>query len=423
MNAVQTDVGRQSRVIVVVVIITLIALGYVLLTYLTDTSKKQSQISAVESAGKGKETTESEHYSQVLDRYNRNEASSAEQTGDSYLSVMSSRSHEVKSQPQPQPQPQIQPQVVYYQQQVSQSPQNNQRREDEITEQTQGLIKSWAAVKHGVARVSSDAVDYAKSINQFSDIRQGQQTASVALMQKVVSDFALVPATLQTDIDTDENSMVTAYIPAGEYAGAKVFAMGYKRLTNTVDMTFTYMLWLGKSYKITAKALDQVSMRTALSGEVNNRWFSRIILPAIAMGIGRTGKLYEQASSQNIITPQGGVIQTYPPAPSASAVTGTILGGIAQQGGQVLANEAANWPTKQVLIAKGETIGIQFIGPVLASDDVASVATNPAQQTVDLNALGAISAPPRQNAQQVQQGSNENVSGYPSRLNGGYQSK
>jgi intracellular multiplication protein IcmE len=175
--------------------------------------------------------------------------------------------------------------------------------------------------------------------------------------------------------------MVRADIPSGKYAGAQVYAMGYKRISNSVDLTFTFMKWKSHAYKITAKAVDPLTMRTALSGEVNNRYFSRIIIPAIAGGIGRTGQLYEQANAQNIITPQGQVIQTYPSTPNSAAVIGTIIGGIGSQAGQVLANDAANMPVKQILISKGQTIGIQFIGPVLVNDEVAATLNEPIDMT------------------------------------------
>ena len=65
------------------------------------------------------------------------------------------------------------------------------------------------------------------------------------------------------------------------------------------------------------------------------------------------------------------MIQTYPDNPQWRQVTGTVVGGIGRHAGNVLANDAANLPVKQVLVERGTTIGIQFIGPVLASDDLA----------------------------------------------------
>lgn len=383
MSSVQPDVGRQSKAIMILFIAVFAACGYIAMTWFASTSKEPSNISAVQTNGHGVATQETEHYSQVLGRYNEQNAKVAENTGDSYVSVLSTQTTSVPEPGQKQTSPLEQlPQQegAHYPTATYQNTQEDQQREKEVTDQTHGLMSNWSPVSHGVARVSADSAGYAKSIARVVDVAPSEQ--GVATIKKVVSDFELVPAILATDIDTDENSVVVANIHTGIYAGAKVFAMGYTRLTNTVDMTFTFMKWRGSSYKITAKAVDTTSMRTALSGEVNNRWFSRIILPAIAMGIGRTGQLYEQANMQNIITPQGGVIQTYPSTPNGRAIAGTIIGGIGQQTGQVLANDVANTPVKQVVIKKGTTIGVQFIGPVLASADVTGQ-----EAGADMNAL------------------------------------
>ncbi|MNJ49454.1 hypothetical protein D3C77_446840 [compost metagenome] len=223
------------------------------------------------------------------------------------------------------------------------------------------------------------------------------QTQNSEPVVKILDDFIRIPALLATDLDTDENSVVFAVVPSGPYQGLTVIAQGYKRINESIDMTFTVMKWRGRSYNITAKAIDQNSLRSALSGEVNNRYFTRIILPAIAAGIGRTGQLYEQSSSQNIITPQGGVIQTYPSTPDGKAVAGTMIGGIGEAAGRVLAQDAAQIPTKQVLIPKNETIGIQFMAPVLSTDDLSAGASAP---VTDLKALSQpASQPPVQQPQ------------------------
>lgn len=403
MSTVQSDVGRQSKVVIAGVVLGCLALGYVAMTWMSSNKGEQSKISALQTNGKGTPTKESEHYSQVLDRYNRQEAQSAEQKGQTYVSVLSSRTTNVPEAPAAQ-QPALPAQGDARQQPAANvaqpTPQQEQQRTKEVSEQMQGLMANWLPVVHDKAMVATDAADYAASIRRVSvqsavPGANGQGASVAAAKTKVVEDFALVPALLDTDIDTDENSMVTATIPSGQYAGAQVYGMGYKRLTNTVDMTFTFMKWQGHSYKITAKALDQDSMRTALSGEVNNRYFARIVLPAIALGIGQAGQLYQQASAQSIISPLGSVVQTYPSLPSAAAVGGTIIGGIANQAGRVLAADAANIPPKQVLIAKGATIGVQFIGPVMASDDLAAGAV---QQAPDLTMLSQPAGQPqRQN--------------------------
>ena len=363
--SMQPDVGRQSKAMAVAIVLLVVAIGYVASTYFFGRTATPSKVSKIQTSGKGTESKESEQYTQLLNKYNDKNADKALEKGDTYVSALSERVQDVPiEQPKPEPKP---PTIIYNY--PKPDPQVEQHKQKEVAVQMESLVNAWTPVPHTSARVSADSIEYAKSISTENDWSQIQQVTSDKI--KVVEDFALVPAILQTAIDTDENSVVRAYIPTGKYKGAVLFAMGYRRLSETVDMTFTYMQWQGRSYKVTAKAVDQDTMRTALSGEVNNRYFSRIILPALAAGIGKAGQLYEQSGTRNVITPQGGVIQTYPENPEWRQVTGTVVGGIGRHAGNVLANDAANLPVKQVLVERGTTIGIQFIGPVLASDDLA----------------------------------------------------
>lgn len=164
--------------------------------------------------------------------------------------------------------------------------------------------------------------------------------------------------------------MVEAGVPSGEFAGATVYSMGYKRINDSVDMTFTFMKWKNRTYRINAKSIDKSTMRSSLSGEVNNRYFSRILLPALAMGLARTGQLFEQANTQTVTTPFGGQIQSRSGSPSGRTIAGAIAGGAADAAGQVLRTDAAELPAKQVLIPRNETIGIRFIAPVVSSDEI-----------------------------------------------------
>lgn len=380
----QPEIGRHYKVILGGILIAVIAGGYIAYTYMADTRQPVSSVARVNSKAAGLSAEESEAYNRILDRYNNTNATKAELSGGSYMSVMSTRDEsaaggepEVAEAPKAQqPQPNTFPRAKPVPQAKAVDKKEAKRRSDDLKKQLQALVADWEATGHATARVSTGVEEYAASIRATKNGDRLPESGEGAAKTdtKIIQDFALVPALLKTDIDTDETSWVRAVVPAGTYAGAEVYAKGYNRLTNTVDMTFSYMKYKGRSYKITAKAVDQESMRTALSGEVNNRYIQRIILPAIAMGIGKAGQLYERANAQNIITPQGGIIQTNPSTPNGEAVAGTIIGGIGQQAGRVLASDAAKMPEKQVLIPKETTIGVQFIGPVLASDDIAGKA-------------------------------------------------
>ncbi|WP_154647485.1 conjugal transfer protein TraO [Acinetobacter junii] len=373
-EVVQKQQGRQSVVVIVAIVVVVLALLYIVYTYATsDNGAQGSSVSGIQNT-RGSESKESERYSEVLNQYNNQESAKAEQEKSTYLSVLSTNATDVNAQPQPQLPPPPQPVEVQYapapQQQYATQQQPEQQDDKQLIAQVDGMMKTWAAKGHGAAIAADDGKEYAASIQRVNGSSAGNGgTGTNASVQKIVDDFALVPAILNTDLDTDENSVVTATIPAGKYKGAVLYAMGYNRVTNTIDMTFTAMRFNGKSYKVNAKPVDQTTSRTALSGDVNNRYFTRIVIPAIATGLGRAGQLYSQAASQNIITSNGAIVQTYPETPSGKAVGGTIAGGMAEQTGRVLASDAAQMPIKRVSVKKGTTIGIQFIGPVLSSDE------------------------------------------------------
>lgn len=359
----QFDIKQNKNVAIIGIIIISVVIGY--FVYLLTKGKDLNSSIVITDKGTEFETsdTDNELYNHTLESYNNLNAQKAIEDGESYLSVLSNKNAKVEKSPEPEkiniepPTPTPAPTIIYKNKYVRVPP------NELINEQTMAILANWSTQPvHSTVRVSNDFDEYKNSLVQKVAENTGNSFAENSSV--LISAFTLVPAILETDIDTDENSIVSVYIPTGKYKGARLFAMGYKLLTNTVDMTFTSMEYKGQSYEIIAKPIDTQSMRSSLSGSVNNRWFTRVIIPAIANGIGKTGQLYEQASSQNIL-PNGNVIQSYPEHPSSSAVNGTIIGGIANQMGKVLSEDAAKMPVKQVLISKNTTIGIRFLADVV----------------------------------------------------------
>lgn len=404
---IQTDLKRSTLIIIIAGVIVVLGGGYLIWTWMkTTTHSGNTQLTGMNVRGRGEATTETPQYRKVLNEYNTERAANAEANDQSYMSVMSENTEKPNAQPSKASEQSQKPTQVNYYYQAPQAQQQvrprNKEYDKQVSEQVKGIMEGWGEKSHSTATIA-DEESYSKSVanasyttassQPVSSGRDGIATGKSAAV--IIPGFTLASAILKTEIDTDENSMVKAEIVGGPYDGAQCFAMGYKRLNETVDMTFTYMQWKGKAYKITAKAVDPDSMRTALSGEVNHRYFQRIILPALALAVGKTGRLYEQASAQNIITSDGALIQTYPETPSGKAVAGTIAGGIGQQAGQVLATDAANMPQKQVVRALGSTIGIQFVGPVVTTDELAKDAIQ-ANQQAEMNTLAQPAGQPQQ---------------------------
>lgn len=418
MATFQLDFGRQFKIVAASITLAVVAIAYVGYTYFSAVHAEPTSISPIQT-GQGTTADESEHYSRVLRNYNRANAQQAEQNGHSYVSAMSSREEHVTpndghaaaaaaapSIDQASPAtglssstptaPNQYPTTI-----APASAATNER----FPEQIRTLATNWTPVPHTAARAS--ALESAEpSAGGTATVPPSHPTRTTDTIQKLVPAFYLAPATLGTDIDTDENSWVSARVPSGEYEGAVVHAPGYKRVGNSVDMTFTFMDWRGHTYHINAKAVDKDTMRTALSGEVNNRYFSRVLLPSLALGLGKVGELFQAADTQTTVSPFGSIIQTRNGPPSARTIAGTILGGTAMETGQVLKMEAAQVPIKQVLVPRRETIGIQFIDPVYSTDDVdykhianrqAPADTTPEQQAPRVNQAGRPEVPPTDN--------------------------
>ncbi|OFS61660.1 hypothetical protein HMPREF3069_05050 [Achromobacter xylosoxidans] len=411
-SGVQKEVGRQGLIIGAGITVIGLALAYVGYSWINSESAGPTRLSPVAKGGSS-ETEESSRYKKTLNEYNTKEAQSAAQKGGTYISVLSTTQTPVTTEKEEQfpkqepPPPQTTP--VYSPQAQAASRGLNEQQTEMLRDQMNTLLQAWAPASHSSAKASEEGEQLMAALLTPSNDARPQAVANARpKAQVVVEPYALVPAILVTGIDTDENSVVSAYVPSGPYAGAEVFAMGYKRLNTTVDMTFTAMQWKGRAYKVTAKPVDLDTGRTTLSGEVNNRYFERIILPAIAGGIGNTGQLYARANSDTVITPQGGAVQSFQ-SPSGAAVAGSFVSGMGIQAGQVLANDAANTPQKQVVVPAKTTIGIRFIGPVLSTDDVAveasptaPAAAKPLAQGIEATGIPA-SAPNPQRVQAMPQ--------------------
>ncbi len=391
MSTMQSDVRRHSKVALAGATVLGVAVLYLIYSYSGTPAQSPSVIGTMD-GGRGSTVAESAHYSEVLAKYNVQNATDAARTGETYLSVFSARPQTVPApessptvvapDPIPAPEsgpPQVVPAAAQYQQQA------DPRIQQQTVDQAQGLISNWTAISHSTARVSE--FGFQTGVSAGGHVPQPASVTSSPGPQAegnpvVVPGFALAAALLETDIDTDENSIVEASIPAGPYAGATVFAMGYKRWNNSVDMAFTSMAWNDRLFRINARAIDKDTMRSMLSGEVNNRYVSRVLIPALALGLGKIGQLFEHSDSQTVITPLGGVIQTRDGSPSGKTVAGTVVGGVATEAGQVLRSDAGQYPVKQVLIPRGQTIGIRFIDPVFANDEVVSrISATTDQQT------------------------------------------
>lgn len=186
--------------------------------------------------------------------------------------------------------------------------------------------------------------------------------------QMIVAPGARPGAVMDSAVDSDNlNSIVLAHIPAGPLAGATLTAQGIRLAGDGVTIHFTQMTLNGTGYNIDAWALTDDTLQSSVATDVSHRYFSRIILPAIADGIGNVGQLYKDQNTQ-ILSTNAGTITGGTGDVKGSAVAGTIIGGIGASAGQVMTNDASRLPATQVRISQNQVIAVLFMKGVYDTD-------------------------------------------------------
>lgn len=192
--------------------------------------------------------------------------------------------------------------------------------------------------------------------------------ADSAPAQVIVAPGSRPGAVIDSAVDSDNlNAIVLAHIPAGPLAGATLTARGIQLAGDGVTVHFTQMTLNGTGYNTDAWALTDDTLQSSVATDVSHRYFSRIILPAIAQGIGGVGQLYKDQNTQ-ILSTNAGTITGGTGSVKGSAVAGTIVGGIGASAGQVMASDAARLPATQVRISQNQVIAVLFMKAVTDRD-------------------------------------------------------
>ncbi|EBD3901218.1 conjugal transfer protein TraO [Salmonella enterica] len=176
------------------------------------------------------------------------------------------------------------------------------------------------------------------------------------------------PGTIDTAIDSDNpESKVLAIIPAGKLAGATLAAPNVQLAGDGVIVNFKTLAFNGMTCTIDAYAQDDETQRSSIASSVNHRYVTRIILPALANGLGKVGQLYEDSNTQ-ILTTNSGTVTGRTGSPDSKAVAGVIAGGIGQQTAQVMTQDASRLPVTQANVDRRQVVSILFMKPVTDKD-------------------------------------------------------
>lgn len=392
--AKEKDVRRDTRKVALLAVAVMAACtgGYAVISYMMTPPPPVSHINLDRvTSTTGTPVAENPEYHALLDKYDDKHADDAMKSNNSFIaSVHTAEVQDIPalpSTPDAVHRTHIDP-VSYQHTTAVVRPSLDEDRKQALDRLIKSLSDQWSPPQGGLA-ATMDTRQQGESNaggngeggtqNAFAgwtssvSTPDGQSTLAAAAIQKVdrmlIPAGTRTPAVVDTAVDSDNaNSKVVVHIPAGQYAGAQLIASGAQLAGDGVSIHFTELIWNNLCYKADAWALQDDTLQSSVATDVSNRYVSRIILPAIAHGIGQVGQLYANANTQILSTDYGEVTANVD-SPDAQAVTGVIVGGMADQAGQVMASDAAKLPVKQVTVDRGQTIAVLFMKAVMDSDN------------------------------------------------------
>lgn len=429
-----TEVLKDGKKIVIIgggAVVATIILGYIFFGH-TDKTQTSSSIdaSSLEGGRSGKAYADPQ-YQKLLNTWNTDNADTAQNTGSTFISTLAANNPTQVSYGND-------PAVAQYQ--VNTPPPSNPQQQQQLSQQEQQQAKIEDAFIQTVydSRRISKGMSLASSFDNSNNNKgpfsgwisstftppQSDQNASGVKGKissaetkgaRIIAAYSSIPVVADTAMDSDDsNSPAFFHSPSGTYQGAIFYSDQNRLAGDGIRVHISGMQWNGVQCKVDAYALQGDTERASIASSTNDRWARRILLPAIANGIGRTGQLYEDSNSQMILT-DGGNAYRSSSTPNGTAVAGTIAGGIGEQAGRVMAQDAARTPVKQALVDHNFAAIVRFVAPVYQSDcgDEAfaqSTATAQNQNTAQATQISAV-PPVQQNASVPPYGDSNNAYG------------
>jgi intracellular multiplication protein IcmE len=405
--ASEQDAGRAQKLTwtsIVMVIGGMLVGGYALITWLYKPPEQTSQVNLdrVSGAVPGK-TSETPAYRAQLDQFNRQGAAQAQAENGSFIASIKLEQQPVV--PQEEKNPPANTVASNESRQGEQGGNNggngNNSNSDQNSRRQQNLDKFLAKLNPDVKEQRITGLQTARMLgsegsgagqggadNSYQQWSQslggglrtvassnrgtsGSSSAPVVPIE-VIPPYWRAPGYIDIGIDSDNSTTpVLGRIDTGKYAGIVLKASDGAKLTGEgVVIHFSEMAYKGINYKVDAYALQEDSLLANVATDVNHRYMSRIVLPALLGGIGGIGEMYSQANTQLVSNGFNSQV-VRPGLPDGAAVLGAMAGGAAGQAAKVLTEDAQRVPATQVTVTKGQVVAIQFMRGVYSGDAIA----------------------------------------------------
>ncbi len=269
---------------------------------------------------------------------------------------------------------QVQQQQQIQQQQVQQQPKAPPAPFDDslaqaMQRQMQQLMESW--MPHGIKTVDVTAVHENKERDESKAAQAGAAGANAngvagAAVPPPPPPKILVPAgtvsyaQLLTEANSDVPGPILAQILSGPLSGARIIGQ-FQVMNDYLVLQFNLADRKGTDYSINTLALDTDTTLGGLATEVDERYFSRVLLPAGASFLQAVGQTVGQGGSSIATNGTTTIVSQSSRGITQGMFTG--LGQAAQTAGQFFQNEA-NLIKPLVRVAAGTPMGLFFVSSV-----------------------------------------------------------
>lgn len=379
--------GKKTLALIGVAVIIVAAAGYLGWGWMQQSAVPESQYNLSRVANNAPlSAQESRQYRELLKLSNQQGAQAAEREGNSFVASLSEsqQTDDAPVVPRVAPVPvTLNTQVDPSQYETGQQGGLNDEQKQQVTNLLTQLNARWQISDMQLAAAfGSEGQDGQSPFSQWAQsvpglvssppqpvIQGAAGTAATTATSRInIPGLSRYPGTIDTAIDSDNpESKVIAVIPAGKLQGAQLAAPNVQLAGDGVIVNFKTLAFNGMTCTIDAYAQDDETQRSSIASDVNHRYFTRIILPAVANGLGKGGQMYEDSNTQ-ILTTNSGTVTGRTGTPDSKALAGVIVGGIGQQAAQVMTQDASRLPVTQVNVDRRQVVSILFMKPVTDKD-------------------------------------------------------
>lgn len=297
-------------------------------------------------------------YTQILNQHNTEQADKAVKTGESYVPVFTAPSapqaHLAGASNTPAPAPV----TAQYTQSAAVGPLS-----PALQQQVDLLRRAWEPPGNAVI-VGSPQQEHAAGPRTGADAASKSPSAAAPVAKRsMLGKTPVVPAVLNGAIKTDEPTMIMATVTAGPMAGG-VLNGEAKRVGERVNVKFSSLFLGGRFITVNAVAIDEDSMRSALQGDVDHKYMTRIGIPIILGLVGGYAAAKAIGSSSSVLSPLGGVTTQTEDLSSGQIAAAGVAAGV-QAATKVAQQSLDQSKDISVTIPQGQSIGVWFLADVI----------------------------------------------------------